>query len=515
MLLTRLLSLTVAFVLVVPGAAFAAGPVTQPKVIVNEGFESESLMTYTVLPTKTGAAYWGRVPGGRASGSYGLWCAGTGGTWPGEYPKGSAGHADFNLGAALDLFSLDAHFFYKLPSRGDGDANSFSVLWRATGASEGDSELHTSFPLASDWVEKSYDLSTGSRSLARRGGLLRFVWADAVEGAGATKFQDEGVTIDDVLVNGWTYGPVRSLTGTVEGADVRLHWHRPYRAKSSTVLEDRMLTYDIWRAPAGTTTWQLMGSGIASPSSEVEYVDLSVPVGSYVYAVQTRGEGADSGYGVHVQSQPVAVIETGGPPVVHITSPDEGTVLTGSSQVIAGSASAAPGKTVSAVQVRISRGSRHWNGSAWQDAEHALNATLTGGGTSWSYNWQVPTSLSGDVVVSARAVDSDAGVGAYSSRTIAIDRLGPMLVRARSIGSLGAEILLSEPLDRASFSAGDFAIDGLRVRSAQLDASGTRVRIVTSRQQRMTDYRISVKSGAVRDANGNPNLAAESVFTGR
>ena len=104
--LTRFLSITVALALALPGAAFAAGPVALPEVIVDEGFESPTSTAYDAFPTRTGAAYWGAVTSSKRTGSYGLWCAGTGGTWP-LYPKGSAGHADFDLGAAIDFYSLD------------------------------------------------------------------------------------------------------------------------------------------------------------------------------------------------------------------------------------------------------------------------------------------------------------------------------------------------------------------------------------------------------------------------
>ena len=300
--LLPLLALGLALSALVPVVAAADGPSApslSPKAILTEGFESAST-NYTVRgsdidPLRPPTAWWGRKSeaGSYRTGAYGLWCAGTKGTWS-SYPVDSAGYAIFSAKTA-DYFASYADFWYRMPSLGAADANSFRVDW-STDPSGDRNRYVQGFAKTSSWTHRVIDLSpdVGSSSsskngnLSRSNGIVRLRWNDSAEGGAQSPMTGAGPCVDDFAITGWKYGPVRDLAWTVSPASVTLTWKRPYRTTATTALEDRTIGYRVFRAVRGTSSWtQVTPSLLQNAGAALTYTDNSVSAGVlYTYAVQ-------------------------------------------------------------------------------------------------------------------------------------------------------------------------------------------------------------------------------------
>jgi hypothetical protein len=291
-----------AAVLLAPTVASAAGPAESRTVIREEGFEtlpfrSDLTVEPVVLGVTPAAAYWGRITQRVRSGAYGLWCAGTvvadpiasgWTTFGGHYPNSTFGVADFDLPQLADYFSAELRYWYFMPSLGGEDY--FQVNWDGI-PETGDPDVHER-ALQSTWSQETWDLSapSNSRNLSRKPGMARFAFIQPYPGS-----TGEGPTIDDVLISGYRYGPVRSLAATAPAGQVSLSWTVPWRSTEATMPEERPVAYRVWRSlDAVPYVWtELTSSRIATTTFD----DTSTTDGFYRYAVQAWDTGVGTGYG--------------------------------------------------------------------------------------------------------------------------------------------------------------------------------------------------------------------------
>ncbi len=80
-------------------------------------------------------------------------------------------------------------------------------------------------PDAAVWTQKSYDLSTDANGkISRKPVNMQFSFVDVIEGPGQDLGNPIGPLVDDVLVTGWKYGPVRSVAASQVGTKFRMTW---------------------------------------------------------------------------------------------------------------------------------------------------------------------------------------------------------------------------------------------------------------------------------------------------
>lgn len=417
LMMHRGLRLALVAALLLPAATQAyAAPNDGPAVIVSEGFEVGSTPTYVATPFDSTpyagsvAGYWGVRPFRAHSGSQGLWVNGSraNGT---QYQVDSAGDATFALTQTADYYDSDLSFWLTLPSRGSADLDALSVRIESGTAMP---RRYGNFPLTGAGQWSPFSLPLGSDPtvpFARQAGLVKFQWRDGSLDPSENPAVGEGPTIDDVLVSGWKYGPVRSLAGVVSTTSVGLSWLAPYRAVNSTVVEERPISYRVWSAPGGSSDWaELTGARLGSLSYSRPLPAEGV---QYRYSVQAWDQGTGTGYG---RSSEVTVTIPLTPPTVSMSGPANNFPLTAGIPVnITGSAADA-GVGVSKVQVRIRRADGYcWSGLAWVAADTWVDASTSNGWSSWNYSWTPDDALitSGQIVtVNARSRDN---AGAYSS----------------------------------------------------------------------------------------------------
>jgi len=242
--------------LAVPQTALAVGPVTTPKTIFTEGFETPVAVTYVAAPYVAGGGltpgYWKRVTAPQivnpAHGglSY-LWCDGTNATQVTrkKYAIGSQGYATFTLTQTVDYYKPVASLWYSFPTAGYSDAIAFAPEWTTPAASGVSSALNSvSFPtLLNEWKPMTINLAsqtTAKTSLSRAAGTFRLRWKDQTEPPNppppATPYtpDGQGPSVDDVTISGWKFGPVRSLSATTTSISSTLTWMRPLRSAMPT-----------------------------------------------------------------------------------------------------------------------------------------------------------------------------------------------------------------------------------------------------------------------------------------
>jgi hypothetical protein len=294
-----------------PACASAAvtGPAATPAVIRSEGFETLpygsglTIEPVDLLPTAT--AYWGRITQRSYAGSYGLWCAGSvpgnpaASGWTsfgGMYPDFTYGLATFDLAQLSGYYSSTLAYRYLMPSLGAADADSFNVMWGTSGTSW---DTHPGRPVTPTWASESWDLSApaNSMNMSRKAGIVRFGFVDLLEDFSQSPTTGEGATIDDVVVSGYKFGPVRSFAASVVGGKARLTWQTPWRSTEATGSEERPVAYRVWRAPdVAPYAWTELTS---SRQSALEFDDPASLDGTYRYAVQAWDTGSGVGYGSH------------------------------------------------------------------------------------------------------------------------------------------------------------------------------------------------------------------------
>lgn len=301
-----------ALALAAPGTASAAPPFSAPVDIVRMDFEPGSDVPVSVTPTIIGGeaapkAYWGVLSGAGHGGSSGMWCAGA--LYPsgapsvyGLYPATTRGTAEKHLPELADYYSATLKFRYRMPSLGGADANAFRVGWSLAGPggeAVDPSTTHGSFALAQSWVSSlAFDLTSpsGTANLSRRPGVVSFAFFDRVE-TYQRPLSGNGVTVDDVVVAGFKFGPVRELgTSYVSGQGVRIAWQRPAASTQGSQDDTRAIAYRVWRSPAGADSWtELTKSGRVTGTG---FLDGGAAVSDrYDYAVQVWDAGNGGGRG--------------------------------------------------------------------------------------------------------------------------------------------------------------------------------------------------------------------------
>jgi len=410
-------------ILAVPQSALAVGPMLTPKVFFTEGFETAVPVTYVTSPYLAGGldepGYWKRViapqvvnpaHGGVAS----LWCDGTNPKAlfraPHKYADGSQGYATFSLTQTVDYYKPVVSLYYSFPSAGYSDSISFAPEWAATGAQGVSSALsQVSFPtLLNEWKPMSINLAaetTSKTSLSRTAGMFRLRWKDQTEPYAdpAHITNGQGPSVDDVTISGWKFGPVRSLSATTTSISSTLTWNRPLRSATptETSVEERPLSYRVWRAPRGFTDpseWTELTPAVrtSNPTTgTITYTDTTVTDGTaYTYAVQAWGPGTGDdltvGYGEHLSidatTKPFPV------PLVSISKPASGTVVVSTVATgIAGTVQALDGATVSSVIMTVKREDNQYFNSTtglWTGTPTTFAADVVG--TTWSSAW-IPT----------------------------------------------------------------------------------------------------------------------------
>jgi hypothetical protein len=307
-----------------PAAALAVGqPAFAPAAIFSEGFEGAlpprvSLAWAMPTPGDPTPAYWGPVTQRKHTGSFGLWCAGAipgsaangWTTYGGVYPVYTAGLATFDVPEMADYYSATLDYWYSLPSRGANDDASFNVMW-STAAAPDHWQPDAAQPLAATMTERTYALtlpSLGSGhpvNLSRMAGRVRFLFIDDVSDY-ESPARGEGPTIDDVIVYGYKYGPVRALqTSSVTSQAVVLSWSRPASSTALLSGDDTRPSFRVWRArDAQPYSWiELTGARVTGTSFED-----TRPVGGNVrYIVQAWDPGSGTGYGQVEASTGVSV----------------------------------------------------------------------------------------------------------------------------------------------------------------------------------------------------------------
>jgi len=312
-----ILVLIVASLAIAPAPALAAAPPTGPMTIrASYGFETAYPTDFTtsLYPYIPGSYIypqylWGRNTNAKHSGSYGLWCAGMNGTadnsymYSSGYDYNTGGFARLALPQLANYYSASLDFWYLLPSRGAADTYSFRSSFGPDTDSAHDYATQYEYPLVSTWAKSTHDITAEQRSgsLSRTPGVFKWLFINFDEG-GVSPAQGIGASIDDVVVTGYMYGPVRSVTTTSVPTGLKLDWKRPYRAIGSTNLEERTISYRVWRQPqtAPTDPWtELTESGrITTATENVTYTDTTAVGGVlYRYLVVPYESGTGTGYG--------------------------------------------------------------------------------------------------------------------------------------------------------------------------------------------------------------------------
>jgi hypothetical protein len=310
----------------VPGVARAVGPSLAAQQIMAEGFEGATpanlaLDWVTPAPATPYPAYWGPITDQKHTGSRGLWCAGlipesastaAWTTFNHKYPDFTAGLATFTLPELADYYSTTLDYWYRMPTIGSADGDSFVVEWSsAVGGALWD--YRTGWPLTSAWTHVTLNMTVptpGGQSrpvnLSRTPGQVRFRFIDDTSVYNESPTTGEGPTIDDVTVSGYKYGPVRSLHTTAVGAgSVSLAWTRPARSTAIGATDDtRTITYHVWRSrDVQPYSWTEVGTGVTGTS----ITDASPRGGTWRYIVQAWDPVPGTGYGELETSAGVSV----------------------------------------------------------------------------------------------------------------------------------------------------------------------------------------------------------------
>jgi putative cell wall-binding protein len=302
--LSALAGLTAAVLVACAGPALAAAPPQAPAPIVSYGFESAypsylDVDEYYVSGDPATEAWWGRITGSKYSGSYGLWCAGVGGSWGSEYPESTRGTATFDVPQLADYYSSEVSFRYIMRNAGAWDW--FITRWSDNAYSTSPGWDVNYEAISSGWTLRTHDLASTSNdwNLSRTSGDVQFFFFDRYEPTLVSPKQGQGAVIDDVTIAGYKYGPVRGLTAEVVGDEVRLDWAKPYRAVGSTSVEERSVTYRVWRARGigPTFAWTELTSGRITGT---EFVDGTAGGLWHTYLVQAWDTGSGTGYGESV-----------------------------------------------------------------------------------------------------------------------------------------------------------------------------------------------------------------------
>jgi hypothetical protein len=311
-------------------AAYAAAPPSTPAVMQNVTFEtaspSDTLQVDTsfdpFIPKTPNPRTWGIVSGVQKSGTHGFWCAGSTTSVVGIYPPGTRGQATLWVPDASQYYMSSIQYSYIMPTLGSADDQAsvrpFIVNWAAPDPTSGAGSYgDTRLPNTSTWTTVTHERG-GFAMPPLTAGYLRFQFAsDPNQGANT----GQGVTIDDIKVLGYKFGPVNTLVaqprvGSPTTVDVS--WAKPYSAPGLKTPDPRTIWYRVWRHDLTAGTWTEVS---ASRSTNTTAIDTSADPGHSVqYAVQGYDATGEAVWGVlatsltvGTPSQQFAITPSAGP----------------------------------------------------------------------------------------------------------------------------------------------------------------------------------------------------------
>lgn len=311
---TVLVLLAMSFLVLSLQSAFADPQqgVTIVKQFTMETGDPNVPVTY-ILPGASSdvTAWWGIVAQAH-SGTKGLWCAGTGGALPNYVGSKTAGMADFAIPDTSAYYVSDFTYWYKFPSRTSYPETPFYKLgwvaspldpkvapWTAVPA------LGDPLPLAANWTQVTVNRTGGTADLSSAAGTAKFTFNDWAGGGSAA-----GVTIDDVQVAGYLFGPVRTLTAARSvgsSSTVDLAWDAPYRFANNTTVDTRAINYRVWRKDVGTGVYTELAA-VPSSAGHITATDASAPVDAALeYDVQAYNGSSVTDWGELRKSSTVPI----------------------------------------------------------------------------------------------------------------------------------------------------------------------------------------------------------------
>lgn len=208
--------------------------------------------------------------------------------------SGSAGTLKINT-PLTNYYSASFSFYYAMPTIGSGEQFYALQLYAGDDTIEHDEQYVNT--LSPSWIKTTYDLTKRTDGLSRSSSAyvaMRFV---DVETGQEPVLVGAGPRIDDLVLSGFKYGPVRSLTADTQGLNIVLTWDKPYESYGSTTVDGRSVAYRIWRAESGTDSFTELTTS-ANRITSTTFADSTAAEGhQYVYLVQAWDTGTGAGYG--------------------------------------------------------------------------------------------------------------------------------------------------------------------------------------------------------------------------
>jgi hypothetical protein len=200
-------------------------------------------------------------------------------------------------------YSSSIHYAYLYPDVPGGIVGiPFCVNWSSTSATAStDPEGYVGvMPQATSWTQVSLTRGAPGNNPPLTAGWLRFQFLSSpLQGTGG-----QGVTIDDVQVTGYVFGPPVGVTATRNAGDsthIDVSWSKPL-APGTQSADPRSIWYRVWRHDLAANTWAEVTTDATSATA---FADTGVSAyKSYAYTVQgyesatetvTWGVSADSG----------------------------------------------------------------------------------------------------------------------------------------------------------------------------------------------------------------------------
>lgn len=452
------LGVAVAAVLVLGTASAAvAAPAATPATLLTESFEGALGPTWTngvraISGEPSPAAYWGSVSGLSHTDAKSFWCGGTlasGAANPlaSLYPLHTSGRAQCNVDLT-QYYSARFSFYYHLrslpgttavlPDMGQDD--SFAAGWGDFGRFVQAYGAHfhdlTSFPITgSGWGFRQYDLSDPSNTinLSRTSGFVFFDFHDQDEGPYAIVTRGQGFTIDDVLISGYKYGPVRSLSALRSGGNVVLNWTPPPTSTSSSANDARTIGYRVWRSlDSAPTSWAELTT---DRPTALTFTDTSAPYAAAHYFVQAWDTGTGTGYGDPSGSS------TGIPAFADSTKP------------VTNIGGIPGGWSTTNVTWSLAASDESWNTLTTYYRYNNTGSWLT-------YSSPVALSTEGTTTINYYSVDQAPNTETAKSATVKIDKNPPVTTGTWSAGTSNNAIVTLTPVDTVSgVAATHFTVD--------------------------------------------------------
>jgi putative cell wall-binding protein len=448
-------------------AASAAVPAPQPKELRRLTFEpgspSFSSVTAFIVPGEDPpTAYWGRVNSLAKTGQWSFWCAGTAypsglpsSFWP-TYPVLTRGTASLLLPELSEYYSSSASFAYLMPSRGADDDGSFAVFCQATdgtGNPIGSVYADPYIPLASSWTNRTYNLSSNPTApVSRKPAILSLRFFDFIEGSSQGTATGQGAAIDDLVVSGYQFGPIRSLTAGRSGPSVLLSWSTPYGASNSSSVDTRTIAFHVWRAPeSAPTAWTELTSAAGTPANT--FSDSAAPGYACRYFVQAFNAAGDE-WG-----------DPSGSTASVVSLPD----------------STKPVTTISGIPGGWSKNSVTFSLDATDEAWNTITSSYRLNSGSWvTYATPVTVSSDGTTAVDYYSKDQANNIEGTKSATIRVDKTAPVTTASIAYAAGTTTVQLNATDANSGVATTTYTLDNGPLRSGtSIPVSGVGTHTVT------------------------------------